>query len=57
MARKLLQPKIVESTEKKLKERKSNEVHYYNGGTKELVDLQSDDTMHMRRLLTDREKL
>lgn len=54
MARKLLQPKIVESTEKKLKERKSNQVHYYNGGTKELVDLQSGDTMHMRSLLTDR---
>ena len=32
-AGKMLQPKIVEGTEEKLKERKSNQEHYYNRGT------------------------
>ena len=50
-------PKIVEGTEEKLKERKSNQEHYYNRGTRELVGLQSGDTVRIRPLPTDREKL
>lgn len=56
-AGKLLQPKIVEGTEEKLKERKLNQEHYYNRGTRELVDLQSGDTVRIRPFPTDREKL
>ena len=50
----------MEGTEEKLKERKSNQEHYYNRGTRELVDLQSGDTgvtVSIRPLPTDREKL
>jgi len=47
----------VEGTEEKLKERKLNQEHYYNRGARELVDLQSSDTVHIRPLPTDREKL
>ena len=41
----------------KLKERKSNQEHYYNRGTRELVDLQSGGTFCVRPLPADREKL
>ena len=51
-AGKLLQPRIVEGTEEKLKEAKSNQEHYYNRGTREL-----GGTVHIRPLTTDREKL
>ena len=47
----------MEGTEEKLKERKSNQEHYYNRGTRELVGLQSGDTVRIRPLPTDREKL
>ena len=47
----------MEGAEEKLKERKLNQEHYYNRGTRELVDLQSGDTVHIRPLPTDREKL
>ena len=41
----------------KLKERKSNQEHYYNRGTRELVDQQSVGTFCVRPLPADREKL
>ena len=53
----MLQPKTVEGTEENLKERKLNQEHYYNRGKRELVDLQSGDTVRIRPLPTEREKL
>ena len=40
-----------------MKEGKSNQEHYYNRGTRELVNLQSGETVRMRPLPTDKEKL
>ena len=53
----LLQPKIEERTEDKLKERKAKQEHYYNRGTRELTELQPGDTVRMKPLPTDRQKL
>ena len=51
------QPKIEERTEDKLKERKAKQEHYYNRGTRELTELQPGDTVRMKPLPTDRQKL
>ena len=53
----LLQPKIVERNEDKLKERKAKQEHYYNRRTRELTELQPGDTVRMKPLPTDRQKL
>ena len=53
----LLQPKILEGTEDKLKERKMKQALFYNKGTKELPELQSGDTVRMKPLPSDKEKL
>ena len=53
----LLQPKIVEGTEDKLKERKAKQEHNYNKGTRELPDLRPGDTVRMKPLPTDKQKL
>ena len=52
----LLQPKIVEGTEKRLKERKANQECYYNKGTRELPELPPGNTVRMKPLPTDCEK-
>ena len=52
----LLQPKIVEGTENKLKERKANQECYYNKGTRELPELLPGNTVRMKPLPTDCEK-
>ena len=49
----LLQPKIVEGTEEKLKERKANQERYYNKGSRELPELLPGDTVRMKPLPTD----
>ena len=53
----LLQPKIMEGTEDKLKERKTKQALFYNKGTKELPELQPGDTVRMKPLPSDKEKL
>ena len=53
----LLQRKIMEETEDKLKERKTKQALFYNKGTKELPELQPGDTVHMKPLPSDKEKL
>lgn len=54
----LLQPKIVEGSEEKLRERKVHQERYYNRGARELPELRPGDTMRMKPLLTtDRGKL
>ena len=53
----LLQPKIMEGTEDKLKERKTKRALFYNKGTKELPELQPGDTVRMKPLPSDKEKL
>ena len=52
----LLQPKVVEGTEEKLKERKANQERYYNRGSRELPELLPGDTVRMKPLPTDRAK-
>ena len=52
----LLQPKIMEETEDKLKERKTKQALFYNKGTKELPELQPGDTVRMKPLPSDKEK-
>ncbi|KAM7430464.1 hypothetical protein ABFA07_018829 [Porites harrisoni] len=47
----------MEGTEDKLKERKTKQVLFYNEGTKELPELQPGDTVRMKPLLLDKEKL
>ena len=42
----LLQPKIVERTEDKLKKRKAKQEQYYNKGTRELTELPPGDTAY-----------
>lgn len=53
----MLQPKIMEETEDKLKERKTKQALFYNKGTKELPELQPGDTVRMKPLPSDKEKL
>ena len=53
----LLQPKIVEGTKGKLKERKGKQECYYNKGTKELAGLRPGETVRMKPLPSERNKL
>ena len=53
----LLQPNIMEGTEDKLKERKTKQALFYNKGKKELPELQPGDTVRMKPLPSDKEKL
>ena len=53
----LLQPKVMEETEGKLEERKRKQALVFNKGTKELPELQPGDTVRVKPLPTDNEKL
>ena len=53
----LLQPRIMEGTEDKPKERKTKQALFYNKGTKELPELQPEDTVRMKPLPSDKEEL
>ena len=53
----LLQPKVMEGTEDKLKERKTKQALFCNKGTKELPEHQPGDTVRMKPLQSDKEKL
>lgn len=53
----LSQPKIMEGTEDKLKERKTKQALFYNKETKELPEPQPGDTVRMKPLPSDKEKL
>ena len=47
----------MEGTEDKLKERKTKQALFYNKGMKELPELQAGDTVRMKPLPSDEEKL
>ena len=53
----LLQPEIMEGTEDKLKERKTKQALFYKKGTKELPEPQPGDTVRMKPLPSDKERI